>query len=43
MDWNTLAKLLADTDPEGDPYEGNESYYGEYARQLLTKVEVSTR
>lgn len=43
MDWNTLAKLLADTDPEGGPYEGNEAYYGEYARQLLMKVEVSER
>lgn len=43
MDWNTLAKLLAETDPEGSPYEGNEGYFGEYARQLLTRVEVSAR
>lgn len=39
----TLGMILAETDPEGGPYEGNEAYYHEYARQLLTRVEVSAR
>lgn len=43
MDWNELAKLLAENDPECSPYEGNEGYWGEYARNLLKVAEVSER
>lgn len=43
MDWNELARLLAETDPEGSPYEGNEGYFGEHARRLLAVTEVIPR
>lgn len=43
MDWNELARLLAEIDPEGSPYEGNEGYFGEYARRLLMAAEVTVR